>query len=141
MTTFNDRTMLSNYIRLLSYIDIQIDTDAIDYAMGGFDTMKNNIKYYIEHIDDHYKWELVNLIPLWIIKEKILDVPFGFGDPTCEKDVQLYHKIKCDLYHEMWYRENRCKCDTIDTTKFYRCWQCQVRDCGCKADPTCCGEY
>ena len=136
---FQNSTMLENYKRLLTYIDSQMDTDEIDRAERRADTMQIYIRYYLEHLDEEYMYQLKKIIPLWILKEKILDVPFGFGDPNSEDDIELMHTIKCDLYHEIYYRTNVCKCGSIDTTKFYECWQCQVRDCGCKADRTCCG--
>ena len=129
--------MLENYICLLGYINAQMNTD---YAEDT-DTIKSYITYYLEHIDLEYKWILSGIIPLETIKEKILDVSFGFGDPKSDEDKTLYLEIKERLYEEMEYRKNVCKCSSIDTLNFYQCWQCQVRDCGCKADPSCCGEY
>ena len=139
-TKFQTSTMRENYIRLLRYIDAQMDTDEIDRAERRSDTMKSYIRYYLEHLDVEYKYQLQGVIQPWILKEKILDVEFGFGDPTCEEDVELIHSIKCDLYNEIYYYTNICTCDTVDMTKFYQCWHCMVRDCGCKADRTCCGQ-
>jgi hypothetical protein len=118
-----------------------MDTDEIDRAERRVDTMKTYIRYYLEHMDDHYKWILYDIIPLEILKEKILDVEFGFGDPESSDDTDLYSIIKESLHCEICYRDTICKCGSIDTTKFYECWQCMVRDCGCKADPSCCGKY
>ena len=140
-TKFQTSTMRENYIRLLRYIDAQMDTDEIDRAERRSDTMKSYIRYYLEHLDEEYIYELKKIIPLWILKEKILDVVYGFGDPTCETDVELMDTIKCDLYNEIYYRMNICKCATVDRTEGDECWQCRVRDCGCKADRTCCGKY
>jgi len=138
---FQSSTMLQNYKRLLTYIESQMDTDEIDRAERRVDTMKTYIRYYLEHMDDHYKWILYDIIPLEILKEKILDVEFGFGDPESSDDTDLYSIIKESLHCEICYRDTICKCGSIDTTKFYECWQCMVRDCGCKADPSCCGKY
>jgi len=138
---FQSSTMLENYKRLLSYIDSQMDTDEIDYAERKVHTMKSYIQYYLEHIDNEYKWLLNEIIPLEILKEKILDVAFGFGDIKSDEDKELYIIMKCYIYDEIKYRETICKCATIDTTQRYQCWWCMVRDCGCKAHPSCCGEY
>lgn len=149
---FQSSTMLENYIRLLGYIDSQMDTDEIDYAERDADRMQTYIKYYLEHIDSDYMYQLRWIIPLEILKEKILDVPFGFGNKDCNwddcyfgreecrKEQELYNTIKEKLHYEIHYYENICKCASIDTTKFYQCWHCMVRDCGCKADRTCCGR-
>jgi hypothetical protein len=133
--------MLENYIRLLGYINSQMDTDEIDCAERDADTMKRYIEYYLENLDEEYIYELKKIIPLEILKEKILDVAYGFGDPTCEIDLEFMHRIQCDLYNEIDYRINICKCTTVDRTEGDECWQCRVRDCGCKADRTCCGKY
>lgn len=149
-TKFQNSTMLENYIRLLGYIDSQMDTDEIDYAERRADTMQSYIRYYLEHLDEEYMYELKGIIRLEILKEKILDVAFGFGNKDCDhdecyfgraecdEDKALYKQIKCDIYNEINYRMNVCKCAPLDTPN-YRCWQCMVRDCGCKADRTCCG--
>ena len=138
---FQSSTMLENYVRLLGYIDAQMETDEIDCAERDADTMKRYIEYYLENLDEEYIYELKKIIPLEILKEKILDVAYGFGDPTCEIDVELSHTIQYDLYNEIDYRMNICKCTTVDRTERYECWQCRVRDCGCQAHPSCCGEY
>jgi len=140
-TKFQSSTMLENYIRLLGYINSQMDTDEIDCAERDVDTMKRYIEYYLENLDEEYIYELKKIIPLEILKEKILDVAYGFGDPTCEIDLEFMHRIQCDLYNEIDYRMNICKCATVDRTEGDECWQCRVRDCGCKADRTCCGKY
>ena len=136
-TKFESSTMLQNYIRLLGYIDKHITTEYVDDDH----TLKSYIEYYLEHLDKEYIYELKKIIPLWILKEKILDVAYGFGDPTCAIDVELMHRIQCDLYNEIDYRRNVCKCATVDRTDRDECWQCRVRDCGCKGDRTCCGKY
>ena len=150
---FQSSTMFENYIRLLNYITSQMDTDEIDAAERRADTMKSYINYYLEHLDEHYMWELRSLISLDTIKEKILDVPFGFGNKDCDhdkcyfgraecdKDKELYLDIKHVLYNEMYYRMNICKCANIDRTEIDQCWECMVRDCGCKASPSCCGWH
>lgn len=132
--------MHENYIRLLNYIALQIDTDEIDYAERKADTMKSYIEYYLEHMDREYKYELNRIIPYEILKEKILDVPFGFGDPSCRDD-EMIDTIRCDLYNEIYYLENICKCTIIDRTERDQCWECMVRECGCMASPSCCGWH
>jgi hypothetical protein len=82
-TKFQKSTMRENYIRLLAYIDAQMNTDEIDYAEREADTLKSYIEYYLEHLDIEYKYQLEGIIRTWILKEKILDVGYGFGDPTC----------------------------------------------------------
>lgn len=133
---FHSNTMLENYIRLLNYIVVQMYTDQIDYTQQTNFQMKSYIKYYLEHLNDDYKWELTGIIPLEILKEKILNESFGFGNPLSTEDNELSNKFKDDLAKEIFYRVNRCKC-----VKRYQCWYCRVRDCGCKAHPSCCGEY
>jgi len=152
-TKFQTSTILENYVRLLGYIISQMDTDEIDAAERRADTMKTYIKYYLEHMDYEYKWIISEIISDKILKEKILDVPFGFGNmdcahdkcyfgrAECDEDKKLYIQIKDNLQNEIWYRKNRCQCATIDRTKVYHCWQCEVRDCGCQAHPSCCGKY
>jgi len=119
---FQSSTMLENYKRLLSYINSQMDTDEIDLAERQANTMKSYIQYYLENIDNEYKSLLDTIIPLEILKEKILDVPFGFGNIENDEDNELYNIIKCYIYDEIKYRETTCKCATIDTTQRYQCW-------------------
>jgi hypothetical protein len=138
-TKFQNSTMRDNYIRLLGYIDGQMHTDEIDYAEREADRLQEYIKYYLEHLEVDYQNRLERIIRSWILKEKILDVAYGFGDATCAIDVELMNTIKCDLYNEINYYTNICRCATVDMSKFYQCWECMVRDCGCKADRTCCG--
>jgi len=132
---FDNSTMVENYVRILQYINAQIDTVEHTGIMQAY------IDYYIEYLDSEYKDRLFWIIPYGILKEKILDVSFGFGDPTSQDDIQLRNLIKYEINEELEYRNTICQCATIDRAKRSQCWQCEVRDCGCDAAPSCCGTY
>ena len=127
-TKFQNSTMLQNYRRLLKYIQSQMGTDKIDRAERRVDTMKTYIRYYLEHMETRYKEKLFRIIPIEILKEKVLDVEFGFGDSTCERDVELCNTIAFNIYTEIKYYENICECGYIDKTKQVQCWYCDIND-------------
>ena len=123
---FQSSTMLQNYKRLLTYIESQMGTDEIDRAERRVDTMKIYIRYYLDHMESRYKEKLFKIIPLEILKEKVLDVEFGFGDSTCERDVELGNTIAFNIHTEIKYYENICECGYIDKTKQVQCYFCDI---------------
>ena len=138
---FATRTPYKNYLYLLKKILSQIETDEVFFGDHD-DNVKNEIKNYIVQMkySIHYTHFLESIYYLLEFLEKtLLNKEFNFKDFT-EEDYNLYLSVRSKLYKEIEYRELVCQCDFIDINEHLNCWTCGVIECGCKADPMCCGK-
>jgi len=141
ISDFANRTPYKNYLYLLKQILSQIETDQLFFGYHE-DFIKNEIKSYIAQMkcDIQYADFLNNIYDLLdFLGKTLLNEEFDFEDFT-QEDYKLYLLMRSKLCKEIEYREVVCQCDYIDRTVYSNCWTCGVIECGCKADPTCCGK-
>lgn len=131
---FKESKPLSNYKYLLELILFQIQTES-DWERG-YEHCGYIIEHYIDNLAEPYRDKIFEIIPYDILKEKILDVPFGFGtafqnQDTSKADEELFYKIhealqmaESDSEHYLYCEDNQKGC----------------RKCGCSAEKDADGE-
>ena len=98
---FKRNTAIENYRTILEFILYQINTDTSDYWSRDYIHNNTYIIYFLEHIDDKYKNKIFKIISYETLKNKVLDVKYGFGVNHDNDDRCLYYQINNKIQEEL----------------------------------------
>jgi hypothetical protein len=114
---FQQNTNAENYRFLLECILLQINSVDSDIENLSYRKNKECIKYILENIHQTYKSKVFNIISYDILKNKVLNVEYGFGLNDNYNDTCLYYEINNAIQDEL--------SDTYDSGCVY---------CGCSSE-------
>lgn len=133
-TLFQTNKPLNNYKYVLELILLQMESES-DWDRG-YEHQGYIIQHYLDNLEESYREKIFDLIPHDILKEKILDVPYGFGTAfqevsTSKEDEALFYKYR-DIINDTL---------SMEEMEYYKSLTgAGCRKCGCSAEKDAEGE-